>query len=344
MTSLKNLKFTQDATVTRINQTRSFFITFDSLGLPSCMMLSYSTGVNTSTPVTYGDQTFCTSIYPNLTYDGSYQIAYSSRINSSFLTISQRIMYEATFTMNAVFTNQIGSISISTPFTVSSSSCRLPTLSIQGSSTDFFNPVVYKRSQMFTLISSTTLNCNTSLSNTKQWLVNSVNPNTGAIVNAVNITGWPSSTSAQLVVQKNSFAYNLYQFVYQVTMDASDSSASSFTASTYTYVRIAPAGVVVFAFAQGLQAITRGTQQSVELNPGLYSYDIDGIESAMSLAYKYYCRTIDSGSYNAYPTSQLYSYNVNMDLATMQVTNDSTMYTNKSCFSSSSEYRMPTID
>jgi hypothetical protein len=333
VSNFKNLAFIPNNTVTPQNQTRSFAIAYDSLGEPSCMMLWYTSDLNTTEVGAYGtNQTVCL-LYSNASFLGPY----SSISQANQLTFNQTIGYQASFTMNALFMNQISNLSLFTQFTVSSSDCALPTLSIQGSSTNFLNPVVYKRSQLFTLAATTTLNCDTSLDNKKQWLLQQVDPSTGSVIQSIDITNNTSSFTSQLVVQKNSLSYNTYKFTYQVTMDQTSSlteAAVVFKASVFTYVSIVRSGVVVFAFNKGLQSVTRGTQQAVVLNPGLYSYDIDGIQSPMNLSYMYYCRTIDNGVPNGYPKSQKLSFNVNVDLQTMKTINDSTLYSNTSCFSS----------
>ena len=60
-----------------------------------------------------------------------------------------------------------------------------------------------------------------------------------------------------------------------------------------------------------MKEITVGMGQSIDLDPGRYSYDIDGLLTGKKLTYKYYCRLVIDGLPQQFQSD---SYNNYLDL------------------------------
>jgi hypothetical protein len=313
VSSLKNIAFIGNSTVTQRGISRTFTVSFDSIGQPSCARIWYKVGTNTSKSITYGTtSTYCASSFPGVTYSGPYVT-----ISANLLTFDLAIVFEGLVDVNFLIKNDIESFQAVTNVTISGVSCKRPTLDIENRSPDFFNPTVIVRSKMFTLIGITILECDTNLQNLKQWFLYEINPSTGSTTRTISLNELGSAFNAELFIQGNYLAYGTYKFVYQVNMNGGD---SPFQGTVETYIRIIPTGIGIFAFSGGIREVTRGTAQSIEVNPGKYSFDFDGIYTGVQLSYRFYCRIVVDGLPYEFPST---SFNNYVDL--LQIKNDNSL-------------------
>jgi hypothetical protein len=103
-------------------------------------------------------------------------------------------------------------------------------------------------------------------------------------------------------------------------------------AEVSTFIEIIPAGIVVFNFDEGLSQVSIGTQQSIDLLPSQYSYDIDGTQDISELNFKFYCQVIDGGVAKNYPSMFVGVYD---DLLKFKEgLSNIPMYHNSTCFDS----------
>ena len=153
-------------------------INYGSLGSPSCSLISYKSGYNTTTIVGLigSSSATCASIYPAYASSLStlYFGDYSTMASGGVLTFN-------TTKINKIGNNQLvvnvansqGSVTATTNMTfvpqAQMSTCNLPQVDIYNKSVVFYQPVVFTRSQMIVLSSNTVLNCSAGLGNNKQW-------------------------------------------------------------------------------------------------------------------------------------------------------------------------------
>jgi hypothetical protein len=201
--------------------------------------------------------------------------------------------------VNFLIKNNFESLKLTTTVTVSNFNCKRPDLDIKNRASNFFNPLVIKRSKRFSVIGITKLDCEVTLKNTKKWLVYEINPFTGLNTRSVNLTYIISSFSAEIYISSNFLDYGTYRFIYQVTMNG---DANSFTDSVESFIKIVPSGMAIFPLSGGMKEISIGIEQSIDLDPGKYSYDFDNLLSGTELTYKYYCRMIVDGEPKEFPS------------------------------------------
>jgi hypothetical protein len=194
--------------------------------------------------------------------------------------------------------NDLESLKITTTAAVSSISCNRPLLDIKNRAEDFLKPMIMKRAQMFSIVGITILNCSTSLENSKQWFVYEIIQNNGSILRKISLTNIVSEFNAELFIPNNFLAYGTYKFVYQVRMIG---EASQFFEETETFIRIIPTRINVFPLSGGIKKITIAVEQSINLDPGRFSYDFDGILNGKNVIYNYYSRTVINGVPDLFP-------------------------------------------
>ena len=266
---------------------------FDSLGIPSCASIYVIAGDIITSIGTIGSYSEC-NIYTRLKYLGDYNI------DSQIWTLNATQLTNLGPNQFVIaIQNSISGFNVTTNITVSNSACKTPILQIKDQAPDFFAPTVYHRSNLFSLLSNTTLySCCKVLYNFKTWLVFNADPLTGKLLDQVNLSNNPTLNFSQIVIQPYTLNYGLYSFVYQVVMTG---CPELFINQIQSFVQIVPSGFVVFTFPNGISEITRGLNQKINLNPVQYSYDIDHSIQANSLGFKFYCQIIDQGVQKGFP-------------------------------------------
>jgi hypothetical protein len=294
ISSFKNIRFTKDNSISQKGYHRTISLTFDSLGEPSCALVWLTVGFNYTKAVVYGtNASFCSNLFTSASFMGVY-----NKTNTS-ISFDMIMSINGLATVNFLIKNNFESLKLTTTVTVSNLNCKRPALDIQNRATNFFDPLVIKRSKRFSVIGITKLDCEVTLKNTKKWLVYEINPLTGLNIKVVNITGIISSFSSEIYISSNFLEYGSYRFIYQVTMDG---VAKSFTDSVESFIKIVPSGVAIFPFSGGIKEISIGIGQSIDLDPGKYSYDFDNLLSGTELTYKYFCRMIVEGEPKEFPS------------------------------------------
>ncbi len=322
ISSFKNILFVKDRTISKKGDNRTFSLTYESLGEPSCALVWLTSGLNSSKQVSYGtNESYCKTLNPSVSFAGIY--------NTSNRTLTFKLMMWIEGLVNVYFMikNDFESLKLTTTATVSSIPCNRPLLDIQNRASDFLNPMIMKRAQMLPIVGLTILDCNTSLINTKKWFVYELYQNNGSIAKKVSLATIISEVNAELFIPNNFLSYGTYRIVYRVNMVG---EASSFIEETETFLRIVPTGFAVFPFSGGIKKITIAVEQSLVLDPGRYSYDFDEILSGTSISFNFYCRTVENGVPGLFPIDSL---NMMVSLRQIKYDNVSLQYTeSRSCF------------
>ena len=276
-------------------------MTFDSLGEPSCALVWLTVGTLYNKALAFGSSsTYCLNLYPSVSFMSVYNKS------NHFLTINMIMEMKGLVNINFLIKNDYESLKLTKIVTVSSLKCQKPILDIKNRAIDFLNPRVIERSKRISVIGVTILNCSVTLKNSKQWSIFEINPNNGSTIRLINVTNIISLFSSEIYIPSNFFSYGTYKFIYEVCMEGDD--ASSFKETIDTYIRIVPTGMVIFAFSGGIKEITIGIGQSVDLNPGRYSYDLDRILTGTDLSYKFYCRVLIDEVPQMFPSDYSGSY------------------------------------
>jgi len=144
------------------------------------------------------------------------------------------------------------------------------------------NPFQYRRNQEFSIVSSITLNCNDSLSITKQWIVK----NCSTTICSIEILLDPIivTTSSELYIPAKKLPFGVYELQLTVIIMSRYPWLKS---SSLVYVQIAPSDITVNLVPLGTSMITSGYGQDLLLDPGTYSIDLneDSFDSSVSLYY-----------------------------------------------------------
>ena len=158
------------------------------------------------------------------------------------------------------------------------SDCFSPEIKLIPESNSPSTPLQFRRSQDFYILSIIKLNCNKSLSMTKQWTIKNytTNDNSEIVMDKKIIT-----TNSELYVPSNTFPYGMYQFKLTATI----TYYPALTNFSSIYIQISPSGITANLVELGTSVVTSGHQQNLILNPGNYSIDPDGYQFNASVCF-----------------------------------------------------------
>ena len=138
---------------------------------------------------------------------------------------------------------------------------------IPGGST-LLNPLRFRRSQDFYIISIIELNCNDSTLTNKQWIIKNCTTN---CLNTIQLDSTIQTTSSELYIPARTLSFGTYELELTVTM----SKYSWLKAVSSVYVQITPSGITANLVQLGTSMITSGHEQDLKLDPGTYSVNPD---------------------------------------------------------------------
>ena len=326
--SIKSIQIITNQTVASPGSPYLFNIAFDSLGNPSCTLLQVFSDLSKKSIQSFsiGNDNACKKYNSNNVFRGDYNVY---QINNS-LNISIVITQSGFFYLDVTVKNEFNSESIRTGVSVSSLDCQRPGLSIIQQSVLYYEPSVFKRSDMISIVSNTQIRCSLSLLNIKKWRIFSIDSSSSQINSEVNLINNPTVNFAELVIQENTLDYGTYKVVYQVQMVGQNQDLNAFQSLTEHFIKIVPSGLVINAFKDGEFEIRRGINQTIELNPGLYSNDLDSIVDFKLMKFHFFCSIMENGFIISEPFSSLLQM---VDLATFKANKASIL---ESCFNDTS--------
>ena len=329
-----------------VNQMQTFEIEYESLGQQSCALISYTLKGKILYSFTIGtDELTCSNYYPNVYFSSVYNTIFKNGVN--VLTFQMNMIAIGYVTVNSNFVDKFSSSTLlitSLNVVRTLVECGDPILDIEKRSPLFYEPTVYKRNELFSVVSSVSINCNTSLGNMKNWRIFRINKITGLKEYQISLNSYdnPTVNYGELVIHENSLDYGVYRIIFEVTMIYTEDQI--FTNQVDTYVKIIPSGLIISSLSSshlsggGTVEITRGVNQPIEFDPYVNSYDLDAKVSTMSLKFKYYCQLIVNGVQGGYPEIYL---NEKKDLYYYKI-NQLAMMRNISCFDSPGNNLMAT--
>jgi hypothetical protein len=321
-----------------VNTLQVYQVKYASLGEPSCALIDYKiNGIAYYLAAIGTDVSTCSKYFPTIkNYIGPY--AKSSGIWTFGINMNK--IGFATININvANYFSASNFLSTTLNVVATLSKCSDPTLEIKNGANLFYAPVNFKRSDMISITSITNISCLITLDNKKEWLIYKINEATGLVTEKLTFPSNPTIYYAELVLPSRALDYGTYKFVYKLSM--LDTNNLVFENEAFTYVKIVQTGLIISAInlnqlsQGGTIEINRGTNQIIEFNPALNSYDLDNTLIMTSLKYKFYCQIIDSGIQRGYPQANL---NENVDLKTYKLNPSTKININQTCLESTGSF------
>ena len=196
------------------------------------------------------------------------------------------------------------------------STCFQPSLSLDKKSLNASAPLKINRSKFFTIASTTFIYCNTNYQTKYNWTVKKLNKTTLEFISSINLSENPTSTSSELLIQRNTLDYGLYNF--KLSLVVYFNTINQVTNEAEVFIEIIQTGLVIFGAQYGVSNFKIGSKQTFYLNPSVYSFDLDSVITPDKLSFLYYCTTKRSLNKNGLSQSgiDLYTYQnsvINLD-------------------------------
>lgn len=152
------------------------------------------------------------------------------------------------------------------------------------------SPILYRKSQDFTISSIIQINCSHIISITNKWIIKSCTSFNCSSQLSVN-ESLIKTTQNELYIPSKTLSYGIYEFILIVSINA----LSQLNVSVSSFIEIISSNIIVNFNEYELTTITYGYEQDLIFNPGKYSINPDEmIFDASAWTYEYYCRIYQS--------------------------------------------------
>ena len=204
---------------------KNFTISFATVGTKSCITIDFGDGEQT---LTYGDAKSC----KNTSVISSGPVTNPLIVKRAFKTAKS-------YTMIVMGRDMFGSDTTEFSFTISNAACSPPELSIVNAAT-FFKPASAYRSNIIQFSSLMKINCMSTLNNTKQWRVFSVDAIYGTNKAEIDLSNEPSVNTAQLTLAERFLPYGLYRasITAIVTVRFASGMEANYTSEASTFIEV----------------------------------------------------------------------------------------------------------
>ena len=142
--------------------------------------------------------------------------------------------------------------------------CRSPQIILIPSGSTLINPLKFRRSQDFYIVSLIELNCNDSTSIQSQWILKNNS-------NVIPFDSQIETTFSELFIPARKLPFGIFELELTITM----TKYPTLKSSSSVYVEITPSGITANLVQLGTSMITSGFEQDLRLDPGTYSIDLD---------------------------------------------------------------------
>jgi hypothetical protein len=224
--------------------------------------------------------------------DGSMPVNYV--INDAIQVIAKGYAFSGLYTVSVTALNSTTSMANGS-FTLNvtgENSCAPPTVGILNPGTAT-SPVPFNHSNTVALSGSVAIACAYTYTTTYTWKM--VNVATGVAIDMTSNSGYSGYNSGTLVISSNTLPFGTFKFNYTVTLSYTTNGGGTFTQSATTYVVIVPSGLNVFGFTNGILQQAYGSAQSITVDAGSNTLDLDSIINPASLNYTFYCQRVPTG-------------------------------------------------
>ena len=149
--------------------------------------------------------------------------------------------------------------------------CSSPQLILIPSRSSLSFPFHFRRNQDFYISSILNWNCPSSFVLRYQWLIH--NCSTTSCTNAFRLESILLTNWSDLFLPGQTLLLGVYRLQLIVTLNV---SANVFIKRESIYVRVTPSDIRANLVPLGTSMISRGAEQTLQLNPGNHSIDLDG--------------------------------------------------------------------
>ena len=165
-------------------------------------------------------------------------------------------------------------------------------LAILDGSSDILNPTIIKRYNLFSVRSQIQFNSTSNYTASYQWKFYKIDQN---MTNQTEdyLKSNPTIYAPTLVIKGNALEYGIYRFYLSSKVVL---GKNAYNYQSEKFFLVIPSGISVFGLENGNTQAYIGKNQSFELNPPKYSFDLDMFTPMSSLKFKFYCYITPTGT------------------------------------------------
>ena len=164
-------------------------------------------------------------------------------------------------------------------------------------------PLEKKYNDLITIIGlisvSKTTNQSQNIIQKKQWAIFKVDSSSNGQETEIQIKNNPTLNYAELVLQPQTLDYATYHIYFSVTFKLNENNLTKLSVDTYLRVNASGLALSTLKLSQpmfgGMIEITRGLNQTIDFDPFIFTYDMDGKAVITQLSFRYTCELVIDG-------------------------------------------------
>ncbi|XP_078692039.1 uncharacterized protein LOC144922253 [Branchiostoma floridae x Branchiostoma belcheri] len=188
--------------------------------------------------------------------------------------------------------NLVSNVQESQTFEVLPDVCNNPVIRIRGGSTDRENPRSFVRNKAIVITADLEIKCYATSKNSMNWSAVQENPSTGEVVQVVDLSSFPSSHTAELLIPTNYLNPDLHRVTMCVELNPSVTDRI-YRSCVFTYIVVTSAPLKALLFPGGTSRVVISADQSLDLNPNVLSLDLDESGASKSFTtFTWFCKPL----------------------------------------------------
>ena len=268
--SVVNMVILELANITKVDETKVLKFEYDMEGTDSCLYIEWGDG----TKETYG--TSCDSAF-----GGTLIGALTNPLTAPHIYTASGYK-----TVTATTSNSYSSETDVVTFSISTTDCTKPYVTVEDRAVYFYNPTQFTKSKHFEIRGLSSILCGVTFDNTKLWTVERIDRTMGTVLGPVDLDALGIINDlAELSVPPTKLDYGLYKATYTMEMTPSVGDGARYLSQSFTYLKVEKSPIVAMMMKGGVSAVKKSSGQTVFLDPASYSYDPDIDRTASQVLY-----------------------------------------------------------
>lgn len=289
MRPLQGLAIEDQSNVTEPNR-RHFQVRLEDVGTDSCLLIDYADPEDIEPlSLAYGNEDTCSELYGK-----EHQFKLVGELERQ-LELDHYYPVPGNYVVSLRAGNQLPESrqALELVVLVMEIDCRPPLVQIKNRVDDFTNATEVWRSKPIQLYAKTHVDCNASIVITRVWEGFLLDPDTGEVLEIIDLTPLDSYTKTFLYVPPFYLKKGIYLFQFSITLRSSDNSHPLLPFHTMegTHVNVVPSPIIG-QMSDGAQSrVIRGWGQTLRLAPGNFSLDPDDKDNK-NFTITWFCRRL----------------------------------------------------
>ena len=271
---------------------KNFSVSFYDIGTDICLIIDFGDPRKNASFQAFGNKNTCSDLFPHLSYK------YVDKLKPKFL-VNYHYPKPGQYSLKTFIGNQVTGQNVTSQLVkVVDLNCKPPKIEIINARHNVSSSLVIWQSKAVKLYARIKVNCSQSVTVSKLWETFSVNPETGEILENIDLSWVDSSKKTLLYIHPFTLktGHFRFRFVINITSNASK-LLINFHEYAETFVQIVPSPIIGRMTKGAETRAIKGYSQRLLLSPATESFDPDD-RTNKNFTITWFCRRLPDEKIN----------------------------------------------